>query len=151
MRLEPRARVPLALALAAPLGAAALALALSTLPLAWAGAPVLASDIDAFRRVLDDGRPHLPVAREAHGVFGGVDRVADDSDGPLATSAHGPHDLPDVRLARDAILLDVDGTLLDIAPTPDQVFVPDSLRAALVAIAMPETRPSPEKTGNPND
>ena len=43
MRLEPRARVPLALALAAPLAAAALALALSTLPLAWAGAPVLAA------------------------------------------------------------------------------------------------------------
>jgi len=43
MRLEARARVPLALALAAPLGAAALALALSTLPLAWAGAPVLAA------------------------------------------------------------------------------------------------------------
>jgi general nucleoside transport system permease protein len=43
MRLEPRARVPLALALAAPVGAAALALALSTLPLAWAGAPVLAA------------------------------------------------------------------------------------------------------------
>jgi simple sugar transport system permease protein len=43
MRLEPRARVPLPLALAAPLGAAALALALSTLPLAWAGAPVLAA------------------------------------------------------------------------------------------------------------
>jgi general nucleoside transport system permease protein len=43
MRLEPRARVPLALALAAPLGAAVLALALSTLPLAWAGAPVLAA------------------------------------------------------------------------------------------------------------
>jgi simple sugar transport system permease protein len=43
MRLEPRARVPLPLALAAPLGAAVLALALSTLPLAWAGAPVLAA------------------------------------------------------------------------------------------------------------
>jgi len=43
MRLEPRARVPLPLALAAPLGAAALALAISTLPLAWAGAPVLAA------------------------------------------------------------------------------------------------------------
>jgi len=43
MRLEPRARVPLALALAAPLGAAALALALSSVPLAWAGAPVLAA------------------------------------------------------------------------------------------------------------
>jgi general nucleoside transport system permease protein len=43
MRLEARARVPLALALAAPLGAAALALAFSTVPLAWAGAPVFAA------------------------------------------------------------------------------------------------------------
>ncbi len=45
--------------------------------------------------------------------------------------AHGPHDLPEIDLARDALLLDVDGTLIDIAPTPEAVHVPDMLREAL--------------------
>jgi ABC-type uncharacterized transport system permease subunit len=49
MRLEPRADAPLALALAAPVAAAALALVLSAVPLAWAGAPVLA----AYGRLLE--------------------------------------------------------------------------------------------------
>ena len=43
MRLEPRAQVPLALTIAAPISAIVLALVLSALPLAWAGAPVLAA------------------------------------------------------------------------------------------------------------
>jgi general nucleoside transport system permease protein len=43
VRLEPRAHVPPALSLAAPLAAIALALVVSALPLAWAGAPVLAA------------------------------------------------------------------------------------------------------------
>jgi simple sugar transport system permease protein len=43
MRLEPRAQVPLALSIAAPISAIVLALVLSALPLAWAGAPVLAA------------------------------------------------------------------------------------------------------------
>jgi general nucleoside transport system permease protein len=43
VRLEPRAEVPLALAVGAPVAAAALALLLSALPLLWAGAPVLAA------------------------------------------------------------------------------------------------------------
>jgi simple sugar transport system permease protein len=43
MRLEPRAHAPFALAVAAPVAAAALALVLSAVPLAWAGAPVLAA------------------------------------------------------------------------------------------------------------
>ena len=34
-------------------------------------------------------------------------------------------------LERTAILLDVDGTVLDLAPTPREVFVPHSLREAL--------------------
>ena len=34
-------------------------------------------------------------------------------------------------LERTAILLDVDGTILDLAPTPREVFVPHSLREAL--------------------
>lgn len=38
-------------------------------------------------------------------------------------------------LHRSAILLDVDGTLLDIAPSPQAVHVPDSLRRALAIVA----------------
>jgi trehalose 6-phosphate phosphatase len=36
-----------------------------------------------------------------------------------------------VDLHQVAILLDVDGTIVDIAATPREVFVPDSLRATL--------------------
>lgn len=46
-------------------------------------------------------------------------------------AAHGLPDLPDVDLRHDAILLDVDGTLVDIAPTPESVHVPQSLCRAL--------------------
>jgi trehalose 6-phosphate phosphatase len=43
--------------------------------------------------------------------------------------------LPKPRdLHRIAILLDIDGTLLDIAPTPGEVQVPESLRRALVRL-----------------
>jgi trehalose 6-phosphate phosphatase len=42
---------------------------------------------------------------------------------------------PDLRdLSHSAILLDVDGTLLDIALTPQAVHVPDSLRQSLAAV-----------------
>ena len=37
-------------------------------------------------------------------------------------------------LSRDAFLLDVDGTILDIAPTPEAVRVPPSLRATLMLL-----------------
>jgi trehalose 6-phosphate phosphatase len=44
-----------------------------------------------------------------------------------------PLDLDDLH--RLAILLDVDGTLLDIAPRPDEVQVPASLRRTLAALS----------------
>jgi trehalose 6-phosphate phosphatase len=37
-------------------------------------------------------------------------------------------------LSRFALLLDVDGTLLDIAPTPQAVYVPETLRQALTMV-----------------
>jgi trehalose 6-phosphate phosphatase len=40
-----------------------------------------------------------------------------------------PHESLDLR--RSAILLDIDGTLLDLAPTPHEVRVPSSLRSTL--------------------
>jgi trehalose 6-phosphate phosphatase len=46
-------------------------------------------------------------------------------------------DLPD--LDKTALLLDVDGTLIDIAPTPDEVQVPSSLKQTLARLQ--------EKTG----
>jgi trehalose 6-phosphate phosphatase len=39
--------------------------------------------------------------------------------------------LPKEALNRLAVLLDIDGTILDIAPTPREVFVPHSLRETL--------------------
>lgn len=41
----------------------------------------------------------------------------------------------DLQLEKFALLLDVDGTLLDIAPTPLEVVVPDGLRATLIGVS----------------
>jgi trehalose 6-phosphate phosphatase len=38
---------------------------------------------------------------------------------------------PSLDVARDALLLDIDGTLIDIAPTPEAVFVPETLKLHL--------------------
>ena len=45
------------------------------------------------------------------------------------------YSLPPADLARLAILLDVDGTILDLAPTPREVFVPHSLRDTLARLS----------------
>ena len=39
------------------------------------------------------------------------------------------------NLEKTAILLDVDGTLLDLAPTPREIFVPHSLRDTLAPVS----------------
>jgi trehalose 6-phosphate phosphatase len=44
------------------------------------------------------------------------------------------NNVPSLDLDRVALLLDVDGTLLDFAPTPREVFVPASLRESLLRL-----------------
>ena len=39
--------------------------------------------------------------------------------------------LPDLDVKRDALFLDIDGTMIDIAPTPESVVVPESLKLSL--------------------
>src|SRR5262249_28703687 len=43
--------------------------------------------------------------------------------------------LPSANLRDIAVLLDIDGTILDIAPTPDAVVVPASLRQTLTRLS----------------
>jgi trehalose 6-phosphate phosphatase len=62
--------------------------------------------------------------------------MSDVSDKNLkAALTTGPaRTFPAINLENDAILLDIDGTLLDIAPTPDDVHVPAALRRSLVRL-----------------
>ena len=49
-----------------------------------------------------------------------------------SSTAHAPGPQPVLPpLHRCALLFDIDGTLLDLAPTPDAVVVPKGLRSAL--------------------
>ncbi|MDB5413141.1 MAG: trehalose-phosphatase [Rubritepida sp.] len=54
----------------------------------------------------------------------------------METLPQRPRAVPSPRevLSRCALLLDVDGTLVEIAPRPDDVFVPDTLRSDLGAL-----------------
>jgi trehalose 6-phosphate phosphatase len=45
-----------------------------------------------------------------------------------------PHSLPEVDFSHVALLFDVDGTLLDIAPRPEDVCVPQLLRESLARL-----------------
>jgi trehalose 6-phosphate phosphatase len=45
-----------------------------------------------------------------------------------------PQSLPEVDFSRDALLFDVDGTLLDIAPRPEDVHVSETLRESLARL-----------------
>ena len=38
---------------------------------------------------------------------------------------------PEIEFGRDALFLDIDGTIIDIAPTPESVIVPESLKLSL--------------------
>ena len=59
----------------------------------------------------------------------------DDSDpGPPQDPTWPPHTGPRVDQRTTAIFLDIDGTLLDIAPTPLDVKVSDELRAVLASL-----------------
>jgi trehalose 6-phosphate phosphatase len=54
--------------------------------------------------------------------------------GPETTSTSGSGNsqaLPQLDAQRDALILDIDGTIIDIAPTPESVIVPESLKLNL--------------------
>jgi trehalose 6-phosphate phosphatase len=66
---------------------------------------------------------------EADGKFAGSPIHARGADAAIARVVQG-----NVDFAGSALLLDVDGTLLDIAPAPDQIKVPSHLRDALAEL-----------------
>lgn len=43
-------------------------------------------------------------------------------------------DFPALDFGRDALFLDIDGTMIDIAPTPESVVVPESLKLSLTRL-----------------
>ncbi len=76
-----------------------------------------------------------PAALARRGIARGTVTTTDKTlPKDCARPAHGPHDLPTLDLAHDVLLLDVDGTLVDIAPTPETVHVPAALRQALARL-----------------
>jgi trehalose 6-phosphate phosphatase len=51
--------------------------------------------------------------------------------GPALEESQGHAAFPSLNFARDALFLDIDGTIIDIAPTPEAVVVPESLKLNL--------------------
>lgn len=51
--------------------------------------------------------------------------------GETLGEVHTDSALPDLDFIRDALFLDIDGTMIDIAPTPESVVVPESLKLSL--------------------
>lgn len=60
-----------------------------------------------------------------------VDRVQEEMGCEIVDVPASRRGFPSIDLARDALLLDIDGTIVDIAPTPDAVVVPESLKVSL--------------------
>jgi trehalose 6-phosphate phosphatase len=52
-------------------------------------------------------------------------------DETISQASRASHDLPELDAAHDALFLDIDGTMIDIAPTPESVVVPESLKLSL--------------------
>ena len=61
-----------------------------------------------------------------------VSSVTAEATVPAARAA--TNSFPDIDFARDALFLDIDGTIIDIAPTPESVVVPESLKLNLVHV-----------------
>src|SRR5205823_4612583 len=72
---------------------------------------------------------------------GGSDQAkkspADRQDGLMSAvlpDAKLPEGFPPVDFERDALFLDIDGTMIDIATTPESVVVPESLKLSLTRV-----------------
>lgn len=87
----------------------------------------------------DDSTPFWPVRGGNQGKIGPVLTTMPalptmtDPFAPLAALVEAP---PRPDPANWALFLDVDGTLIDLAPTPDAVVVPDGLIATLEALSL---------------
>lgn len=54
---------------------------------------------------------------------------------PVAPASGDSGVLPQLDAQRDALVLDIDGTIIDIAPTPESVIVPESLKLSLSRVS----------------
>src|SRR5205823_684868 len=64
-----------------------------------------------------------------------VDKLAEFDHSSLTIERSAPDgSLPLIDPACDALLLDIDGTIIDIAPTPEAVTVPETLKLSLFRV-----------------